>query len=64
MPVFESQIDPRSDAFAANRAAHLALIDEFRALERRIVETSARAKKKFDARGQLLPRERVALILD
>jgi len=64
MPVFESQIDPRSDAFAANRAAHLALIEEFRALERRIVETSARAKKKFDARGQLLPRERVALILD
>ena len=64
MPVFESQIDPQSDAFAANRTAHLALIDEFRALERRIVETSARAKKKFDARGQLLPRERVALILD
>lgn len=64
MPVFESRIDTRSAAFAENRAAHLALIDEFRALERRIVETSARAKKKFEERGQLLPRERLALILD
>ncbi len=64
MPVFETKIDLRSEAFAANRKAHLALIDEFRGLERRIVETSARAKKKFDARGQLLPRERIALLLD
>ena len=64
MPVFESQIDARSAAFAENRKAHLALIEEFRGLERRIVETSARAKPKFDKRGQLLPRERLALLLD
>ncbi|MEX0644435.1 MAG: carboxyl transferase domain-containing protein, partial [Parvularculaceae bacterium] len=64
MPVFETKVDVRSEAFAANRKAHLALIDDFRALERKIVETSARAKKKFDERGQLLPRERVALLLD
>ena len=64
MPVFETKIDVRSQAFAQNRKAHLALIDEFRALEKKIVETSARAKKKFDERGQILPRERIALILD
>ncbi|MBI1392130.1 MAG: acyl-CoA carboxylase subunit beta [Alphaproteobacteria bacterium] len=64
MPVFESQIDVRSDDFARNRAAHLKLIEEFRALEEKIVATSARAKPKFDNRGQLLPRERLALILD
>ncbi len=64
MPVFQSEIDPRSEAFAANRAAHLKLIEEFRSLERKIVETSARAKAKFEKRGQLLPRDRLALVLD
>ena len=64
MPVFPSEIDIRSEAFAANRSAHLKLIDEFRAFERKIVETSSRAKAKFDKRGQLLPRDRLALVLD
>jgi geranyl-CoA carboxylase beta subunit len=64
MPVFETKIELRSPAFQENRKAHLALIDEFRALERRIAETSARARKKFDERGQILPRERLALLLD
>ncbi len=64
MPVFESNIDVRSETFAANRKHHLALIEEFRGLERRIAETSARAKKKFEERGQLLPRDRLALLLD
>jgi geranyl-CoA carboxylase beta subunit len=64
MPVFQSAIDARSESFAANRAAHLKLIEEFRGLEAKIVETSGRAKKKFAERGQLLPRERLALMLD
>ena len=64
MPVFESQIDVKSAAFADNRQAHLKLINEFRALEEKIVATSARAKPKFDKRGQLLPRERLAMVLD
>ncbi len=64
MPVFESQIDVKADSFAENRAAHLKLIEEFRALEEKIVATSARAKPKFEKRGQLLPRERLALVLD
>jgi geranyl-CoA carboxylase beta subunit len=64
MPVFQSEIDTRSDVFAANRAAHLALIGEFRNLERKIVETSERARAKFEKRGQLLPRDRLSLVLD
>lgn len=64
MPVFQSEIDTRSESFASNRAAHLKLIEEFRGLERKIVETSARAKAKFEKRGQLLPRDRLALVLD
>ena len=64
MPVFETKIDPKSEAYAANRAAHLKLIEDFRALERKIVETSNRAKKKFEERGQIVPRDRLSLILD
>ncbi|MEM9898232.1 MAG: carboxyl transferase domain-containing protein, partial [Pseudomonadota bacterium] len=64
MPVFETKVDPKSDEYASNRAAHLSLIEEFRSLEEKIVATSARAKPKFDKRGQLLPRERLSLLLD
>lgn len=64
MAVFQSEIDVRSDRYAANRAAHLKMIDEFRGLELKIVETSARARAKFERRGQLLPRDRLALVLD
>ena len=64
MPTIESQIDVQGPAFADNRAAMLALIDGFRDIERRIAANSARAKPKFDRRGQLLPRERLDRLLD
>ena len=53
-----------SSAAQARRAAMLARIDAWRALEDRAAQTSAAAKPVFDKRGQLLPRERVALLLD
>ncbi len=64
MPIIESKIDTRSDSFKANREGMLALVAEFRALERKIAENSARSKPKFEKRGQLLPRERINLLLD
>jgi geranyl-CoA carboxylase beta subunit len=64
MPVIESKVDTRSQSYAENRAAMLSLIEEVQGLEAKIAEHSARAKPKFAARGQLLPRERLALVLD
>jgi geranyl-CoA carboxylase beta subunit len=64
MPVIESKIDVRSAEFRANREGMLGLISNFRTLERKIVENSARSKPKFEKRGQLLPRERINLLLD
>ncbi|HXZ00227.1 MAG TPA: carboxyl transferase domain-containing protein [Stellaceae bacterium] len=64
MAVIESRVDPASESFRANRAAMLALIDEFRALEEQVRRTSNAKKDQFAKRGQLLPRERVALLLD
>jgi geranyl-CoA carboxylase beta subunit len=64
MSVIRSNIDGVSPAFAANRTAMLALIAQFRALEEQVQRTSNAKKDQFAKRGQLLPRERVALLLD
>ena len=64
MPALRSNVIVDSEAFRANRAAHLELIAQFRALEGKVREVSARADAKFRQRGQLPPRERVNLLLD
>ena len=64
MAIIESTIAPGSDAFKANRDGMLALIARMRELEERARAASAAAEDRFHKRGQLLPRERVALVLD
>jgi geranyl-CoA carboxylase beta subunit len=46
------------------REAMLARVARLRALEQRAADRSAEARPVFDKRGQLLPRERVGLLLD
>lgn len=60
----ESRIDPASPAFASQRAGMQALIERLRALEQRAVAASERARPSFARRGALLPRERLARLLD
>ncbi len=64
MAAISSSLIRESAAYRANRDAHLQLIDGFRALEAKVREASARSAAKFHQRGQLLPRERVSLLLD
>jgi geranyl-CoA carboxylase beta subunit len=64
MPVLQTQIDPGSAPFAQHRGQMLALIETFRGLEGRVRDTSNAMEAKFRARKQLLPRERVARLLD
>ncbi|MGE0874236.1 MAG: acyl-CoA carboxylase subunit beta [Burkholderiales bacterium] len=64
MPAIQSRIDTAGEAFARNREHMLALVARLRALEARTRDASARAKPTFDKRGQLLPRERIARLLD
>src|SRR6266480_4831185 len=64
MATIENTISPSSAAYKANRDGMLALITRMRALEDRTRAASAAAKDRFHKRGQLLPRERVALVLD
>ncbi|MDP1564804.1 MAG: carboxyl transferase domain-containing protein, partial [Polaromonas sp.] len=64
MTVFQSAWNAESSVALQRREAMLARIAALRALEHRAAQASAKSKPVFDKRGQLLPRERVALLLD
>jgi len=60
----KTRIDPSSETFQQQRSAMLALIERLRALEGRAAAASAASKPAFDKRSALLPRERLAQLLD
>jgi geranyl-CoA carboxylase beta subunit len=64
MPVFQSLLAARDEAFAGNREHMLALLGELGALQARTEAASAKSGPRFAKRGQLLPRERLGLLLD
>ena len=59
-----SLLNPLSPAFAANAKRMQERLDEVTALQARVVAESDSKRDKFEQRGQLLPRERVARLLD
>ena len=59
-----SQISIESDSFKNNREDMLALLDLVRSAEDKVKVNSNRRKTEFKRRNQLLPRERVQLLLD
>jgi geranyl-CoA carboxylase beta subunit len=64
MSILETNLDAHSEAFQANADAMQAYISEFREVENKVVEKEKQAKEKFVARGKLLPRERINMLLD
>ncbi|MET1080773.1 MAG: geranyl-CoA carboxylase subunit beta [Pseudomonas sp.] len=64
MPLIETTLDRHSADYASNRAAMLATLATFRDAEQKVLDKAQEAKAKFDKRGQLLPRERLNLLLD
>jgi len=64
MPVYSSQWNTQGEMAQRRREAMLERIAQLRALEERAAAASAKSRAVFDKRGQLLPRERVALLLD
>ncbi len=64
MPVLKSRLIVNSDGFRANAEAMQARVEDFRALEAKIVAASSSRKARFEKRGQLLPRDRVARLID
>lgn len=64
MAVIHSELDVHGEDFSRNRDAMLAAVASFREIEQKVLDKAAEAKPKFDKRGQLLPRERLNLLLD
>ena len=65
MPVLASSLSPRSEEFKANAAAMRALVDDLNAKLAQIAQGGGEAARaKHTARGKLLPRERVEMLLD
>ncbi len=63
--ILESQLNPRSADFQANAAAMRAVVDDLRAQVERVAQGGGEAARaKHLARGKLLPRDRVANLLD
>jgi len=63
--VLSSRISPRSPGFAENRAAQEAALAPVRAaVEAATAGGGARARERHTGRGKILPRERVARLLD
>ncbi|MEH6590523.1 MAG: carboxyl transferase domain-containing protein [Halioglobus sp.] len=64
MSVFASKINTASDTFKKNRADMMEHIEKLQMLNARAGMISEKRKPRFEARGQLTPRERLARLLD
>jgi 3-methylcrotonyl-CoA carboxylase beta subunit len=65
MPVLESKLNPRSAEFAANTSAMRVLVDDLYAkVSQAAMGGGEAARNKHAARGKLLPRDRVGMLLD
>jgi geranyl-CoA carboxylase beta subunit len=64
MPIIESQVDRNGDEYKRNRERMLAAIAEFRDAEKSVQAASEKSRERFAKRKQLMPRERIALLLD
>ncbi|WP_322046691.1 carboxyl transferase domain-containing protein [Paraburkholderia sp. J67] len=65
MPIIESKLNPRSDDFKANAAALEALVADLREkIQKLSLGGGEAARDKHVSRGKLLPRDRIAQLLD
>lgn len=64
MAVIESQLDTQSDAFKNNLQVMSAAVDEFRGIERRVIEAAQAKAPRYIKKGLIPPRERLNLLLD
>ncbi|KVC63853.1 carboxyl transferase domain-containing protein [Burkholderia stagnalis] len=65
MPIIESKLNPRSEEFRANAAALEAVVADLRAKIEQLAQGGGpAARDKHLSRGKLLPRDRIAQLLD
>ena len=64
MSVFKSKVNVQSEGFQKKYAEMSALVDKLQELNARAPAQSAARKDRFEKRGQLIPRDRLARLLD
>ncbi len=64
MTIFESRLNVNAPNYAQNRADQLAKIDHLYMLQDRARAKSEKRRARFEERGQLTPRDRLAHLLD
>ncbi|EDT42331.1 carboxyl transferase domain-containing protein [Burkholderia ambifaria] len=65
MPIIESKLNPRSEEFRTNAAALEAVVADLRAKIEQLAQGGGQAARdKHLSRGKLLPRDRIAQLLD
>ena len=64
MPILLSQVKPKSPTFLAHAARMSERLEAIRGLEQQVIAESESKRERFEQRGQLLPRERIARLLD
>lgn len=64
MTIIESQLNPNSAEFQTNASAMAAAIEEFRTVERRVIEAAKAKEQRYRKMGLLPPRDRLAHLLD
>lgn len=64
MTAWTTTLNRNSDAFARNRQDMLELVEQTHALKARAAALSEKRRARFEERGQLTPRERLARLLD
>jgi geranyl-CoA carboxylase beta subunit len=64
MSVIESQMDVQSDAFKNNVRVMSEAVEEFRGIEKRVIDTAQSKAPRYLKKGFISPRERLNLLLD
>ena len=64
MAVIESQIDTQSEEFKRNASVMGSAVEEFRGIEKRVIELAEAKAPRYIKRGFIPPRERLSLLLD
>ncbi|MEM8500538.1 MAG: acyl-CoA carboxylase subunit beta [Pseudomonadota bacterium] len=64
MPAIESQLDPQSTDYQNDLKAMTNAVEEFRGIERKVIEAAKAKAERYVKKGFLPPRERLSLLLD
>ncbi len=64
MAILDSKIDPQSADFKANAEAMQAHVDGFRSIETAVNTAAEAARARYEKRGNIMPQDRLNLLLD